>query len=364
MDEIKRERMTAQVINVLSSVSAVIVGLLVGLVILLISNASQAFAGFWSILTSGFSNMRELGQVLYFATPIIMTGLSVGFSAKTGLFNIGASGQFIIGAYAAILVGVRCPFLPGNLHWITALLAAMLAGALWGAVPGIFKAFFNVNEVISCIMMNYIGTYLANFLVTKTVFNSLQNQSMRVANNANLPKMGMDQVFRDGFNVSSANSGIIIAIIFAVLIYIILEKTTFGYELKACGFNREASHYAGINEERSIILSMVIAGALAGLGGALLYLAGSGKGITVVDVLAAEGFQGIPVALLGLNNPLGIIFAGLLIAYLNVGGFNMQLYNFAPQVIEIIIAVIIYFSAFALLLKGFFTSLKKHRGKL
>jgi len=363
MADLKREQKTAQLINVLSSVAAIVVGLLIGLVILLISNASQALGGFWLILTSGLSSMRELGQVLYFATPIIMTGLSVGFSAKTGLFNIGASGQFIVGAYAAILVGVKCPFLPGHLHWITALLAAMLAGALWGAIPGIFKAFFNVNEVISCIMSNYIGMYLVNFLVTKTVYNSMQNQSMRVANSANLPKLGMDEVFRDGFIVSSANSGIIIAIIFAVLIYIILEKTTFGYELKACGYNREASHYAGINESRSIIASMVIAGALAGLGGALLYLAGSGKHIAVVDVLAAEGFQGIPVALLGLNNPLGIIFAGLLIAYLNVGGFNMQLYNFAPQVIEIIIAVIIYFSAFALLLKDFFTSLKNRRGK-
>jgi simple sugar transport system permease protein len=292
-----------------------------------------------------------------------MTGLSVGFSSKTGLFNIGASGQFIIGAYAAVLVGVKFNFLPGHLHWIAALLAAMLAGAIWGALPGFFKAFFNVNEVIACIMMNYIGTYLVNFLITKTIFDSLRNQTMRVADTANLPKMGLDMVFRDGYNVSSANSGILLAIIFAVLIYIILEKTSFGYELKACGFNREAARYAGINEKRNIIASMMIAGAMAGLGGAFLYLAGSGKGITVVDVLAPEGFNGIPVALLGLNHPLGIIFSGLLVAYLNVGGFNMQLYNFAPQVIEIIIAVIIYFSAFALLLKGIFASLEKNARK-
>jgi simple sugar transport system permease protein len=339
------------------------VGLLVGLVVLLISNASQAFGGFWSILTSGFSSMRELGQVLYFATPIIMTGLSVGFSSRTGLFNIGASGQFIVGAYAAVLVGARCDFLPGNLHWIAALAAAMLAGALWGAIPGLFKAFFNVNEVIACIMMNYVGMYMVNFLITKTIFDSLKNQSMRVADSANLPKLGFDKIFREGYTVSSANSGILLAIIFAVLIYVILEKTSFGYELKACGFNREAARYAGINEKRCIVASMVIAGAMAGLGGAFLYLAGSGKGITVVDVLAQEGFNGIPVALLGLNNPLGIIFSGLLVAYLTVGGFNMQLYNFAPQVIEIIIAVIIYFSAFALLLKSFFYSIGKRRNK-
>jgi len=361
MADLKKDLRMASLVNVFSSCAAVIVGLLIGFVILLISNASHALGGFWLILSSGFSSMRELGQVLYFATPIIMTGLSVGFAARTGLFNIGAAGQFIVGAYAAVLVGVKCTFLPGHLHWIAALLAAMLAGALWGAIPGIFKALFNVNEVIACIMTNYIGMYLVNFLITKTVYDSRQNMSMRVAENANLPKIGMDQVFRDGFNVSSANSGIFLAIIFAVIIFIILEKTTFGYELKACGFNREAARYAGINERRSIIASMVIAGALAGLGGALLFLAGSGKGITVVDVLAMEGFNGIPVALLGLNNPLGIIFSGILVAYLNVGGFNMQLYDFAPQVIEIIIGVIIYFSAFALLLKNIFTYITKRR---
>jgi simple sugar transport system permease protein len=193
------------------------------------------------------------------------------------------------------------------------------------------------------------------------MFDSLRNQTLRVATNANLPKMGMDYVFRDGFITSSANSGFFIAILFAVLIYIILEKTSFGYELKACGFNREAARYAGINERRSIVLSMIIAGAMSGIGGALLFLAGSGKGITVVDTLAQEGFLGIPVALLGLNNPIGIIFSGLLIAYLNVGGFNMQLYHFAPQVIEIIIGVIIYFSAFALLVSKFIKFVTKRR---
>jgi len=357
-----RKLLSQPAVNAFSSVVAILVGLLAGFIILLITNASQALFGLGAILTSGISNLSNFGQVLYFATPIIMTGLSVGFSAKTGLFNIGAAGQFIVGAYVAVLVGVKCDFLPGHLHWITALVAAMLAGALWGAIPGIFKAIFNVHEVISCIMTNYIGTYLVNFLITRTIYDSLRNQSLKVSNKANIPKMGMDEIFRDGFIVSSANSGIIIAIVFAVLVFFILEKTSFGYELKACGFNRDAARYAGINEKRNIIISMVIAGSLAGLGGALLYLAGAGKSITVVDLLAMEGFNGIPVALLGLNNPLGIIFSGLLIAYLNVGGFNMQLYDFPPQIIEIIIAVIIYFSAFALLVKGFFDAIKRGKG--
>jgi len=290
-----------------------------------------------------------------------MTGLSVGFAGKTGLFNIGAAGQFIVGAYAAILVGVKCTFLPGHMHWAAALIAAMLAGALWGAIPGIFKALFNVHEVISCIMTNYIGLYLVNFLVIKTVYDPLRNQSVPVLSSSILPRLGMDKIFRDGFIVSSVNSGIIIAVCFAIIIFIILERTAFGYELKACGFNREAARYAGINEKRSIILSMVIAGALSGIGGALLLLGGSGRNIRVEDILAMEGFNGIPVALLGLNNPIGIIFSGLLIAYLNVGGFNMQLYNFVPQIIGIIIAVIIYFSAFALLVKDFINSIIKRK---
>ncbi|MDR2751407.1 MAG: ABC transporter permease [Clostridiales bacterium] len=336
--------------SLVASLMAIVAGLAAGFLVLLASNPGQALGGFSAIIGGGFENGKSLGQVLYFATPIIMTGLSVAFASRTGLFNIGASGQFIVGAYAAIVVGVKCSFLPAT--WVFCLLAAMVAGALWGSIPGLLKAYFNVNEVISCIMMNYIGMYLVNYAITLTVFDSLKNQSMRVANSANMPKLGMDLLFRDGASVSSANSGIFVAILFAVVIYILLEKTKFGFELKACGFNREAARYAGINEKTSIVMSMIIAGALAGVGGALLYLAGSGKGIDVVDVLAAEGFNGIPVALLALNNPVGVIFAGLFVSYLTVGGFNMQLYSFAPQVIEIIIAIIIYFSAFALVFKG------------
>jgi len=348
-------------VNFYSSVLAVFAGLLAGFLIMIITNPGQSLSGFAVMLTSGFSSMQNIGQILYFATPVIMTGLSVGFSAKAGLFNIGASGQFITGAFAAVFIGVRWDFLPGHLHWITALFAAILAGALWGSIPGLLKAFFNVNEVISCIMLNYIGTFLVNFLITQTIFDAMLNQSMRVMDSAILPKMGMDNIFKEDFRVSSVNCGIIIAVIAAVIIYFILEKTTFGYELKTCGCNREAALYAGINEKRSVILSMTISGALAGLGGALLYLAGAGKGIITIDSLAPEGFNGIPAALLALNNPLGIIITGFFIAHLNVGGFNMQLYNFAPQIIEIIIAVIIYFSAFVLFVKGFINSNRKNK---
>ncbi|MCL1816804.1 MAG: ABC transporter permease [Clostridiales bacterium] len=349
--------------NALSSFVAIGLGLAVGFVVLLIANPSDALTGFITLLTSGFSDLKNTGQVLYFATPIIMTGLAVAFAGRTGLFNIGASGQFIVGAYCAILVGVRCTFLPGALLCPLAILAAIMAGALWGALPGLLKAWRNVNEVISCIMMNYIGMYLVNYLIILTVYDQRRNITRAVTSAANVPTWGLDKIFRLGNSPSSANGGIFIAILAALAIYMILEKTVFGYELKACGFNKNAAEYAGINSKRGIILAMAVSGALAGLGGALLYLSGAGKGIDVVDTLAQEGFNGIPVALLALNNPLGVIFSGLFIAYLTVGGFRMQLYNFAPQAVDMIIAIIIYFSAAALLIKGFLQKLGKYKKK-
>ncbi|MCL1976182.1 MAG: ABC transporter permease [Firmicutes bacterium] len=347
--------------NALSSFVAIATGLVVGFFVLLISNPADAAVGFTTLLTSGVSDLKNMGQVLYFATPIIMTGLAVAFAGKTGLFNIGASGQFIVGAYCAILVGVRCSFLPGIILCPAAILAAIIAGALWGALPGLLKAWRNVNEVISCIMMNYIGMYLVNYLIILTVYDQRRNITRAVATHANIPTWGLEHIFKLGNSPSSANGGIFIAIIAAAMMYIILEKTVFGYELKACGFNKNAAEYAGINSKRGIIMAMAVSGALAGLGGALLYLSGAGKGIDVVDTLAMEGFNGIPVALLALNNPLGVIFSGLFIAYLTVGGFRMQLYNYAPQAVDMIVAIIIYFSAAALLIKGFIQKIGKNK---
>ena len=274
-----------------SSILAIICGLLFGLIILLASNPSQAYGGFMMILQGGFTDgIQGIGQMLYYATPIIMTGLSVGFAFQTGLFNIGAPGQFTVGAYVAILIGVKCTFLPAGIHCFVAIVGAALAGALWGMVPGLLKAFRNVNEVIASIMMNYIGMYLVNMLIQRTIYDQVKNQSMAVASTANLPKAGLDKIFPN----SDINVGILIVIAFVILIYVILNRTTFGYELKACGKNPNASKYAGINAKRNIVLSMVIAGALSGIGGALLYLADSGKYLQVLDIIAPEGFQEFP----------------------------------------------------------------------
>lgn len=196
-------------------------------------------------------------------------------------------------------------------------------------------------------MMNYIGMYAVNLLIQKTVYNQLKNESVPVAETANLSKAGLDIIFPD----TNINIGILIAVACVIIVYIILNKTVFGYELKACGKNAAAGKYAGINAKRNIILSMVIAGALGGLGGALLYLANSGKYLQVLDLIAPEGFVGISVALLGLSNPFGVLLAGLFIGHLTVGGYNMQLYNYAPEVIDIIIASIVYCGALSLLFK-------------
>ncbi|MFZ2539897.1 MAG: ABC transporter permease [Oscillospiraceae bacterium] len=335
--------------SISSSILSVAIGLFVGFILLLASNPSQALEGAKTILLGGFNaGTMGIGQVLYGATPIILTGLSVGFAFKTGLFNIGASGQMIVGAFVAVYVSLKWTFIPDSMVLIVALIMSIIAGGLWALIPGILKTYCNVSEVISTIMMNYIGMYTVNYLVSKTIFDSLRNQSITPPSYAVLPKWGLDKLFPG----SSINCGIFIAIAVVILLYIILNKTTFGYELTACGFNKDASEYAGINSKKNIILSMVIAGAIAGLAGGVLFLSGTGKHIEVVDLLAPEGLMGIPVALLGASNPIGILLSGLFISYINVGGFYLQALNYPPQIIDIIISLIIYFTAFSSILKN------------
>lgn len=367
MNRIKKLLLSDGFNHASSSIFAILVGLIFGFIILLISNPGEAVDGFIIILKGGFSNnAKGMGQVLYFATPLILTGLSVGFAFKTGLFNIGAPGQFIMGAFTAVYIGVKWTFLPAPWHWIVALIGAAIAGGLWALIPGILKAYYNVHEVIATIMMNYTGMYLANHLIKSFIYDSKKALAMNPASSAVLPKGGLDYVFYNNLGTikdqSTVNGGIWIAIAIAIIIYIILNKTTFGYELKACGFNPSASKYAGINEKRNIVLSMVIAGMLAGLGGGLLYLSGAnGRRIKVVDILASEGFNGIPVALLGLSNPIGIIFSAIFISYITQGGYYLQTLDFVPEVIDIIIACIIYFSAFALFFRTLLPRLIKKR---
>jgi len=367
-DKIKKLTDSAGFKTFTSLALSVAFGLLVGFIILLIANPRNSISAFFGILAGSFGEPKSpwlgFGDLLYYATPILFTGLSVGFAYKTGLFNIGASGQFMVAQFAAVAVGLYGRGL-GFFHWPLALLAGFVAGAVWGFFPGLFKALFNVNEVISAIMFNYIGMYLSNMLIksSSVIYNHERVETHFLPRSAYNPKLGLDVIFPG----SRIDIGIIIAILVAIIIYIILNKTVFGYELKAVGYNRDGSRYAGINEKKSIILSMMIAGALAGLGGALKILSPGvhylGNTIKPIDVIAGEGFNGIPVALLGLLHPIGIIFSALFITYIQRGGFFTQA-KAMIEIIDIIVALIIYFSAFALLFKMILQKGKDRRKKL
>lgn len=332
---------------------AIAFGLLVGFVVLFINNPGKSFQGFGGILIGAFGNPTSprtgIGEMLYYATPIMLTGLSVGFAFKSGMFNIGAAGQFVVGQFAAIIVAFYGQAF-GPFQWIVAVLAGILVGALWGFFVGIFKAFFNVNEVITAIMFNYIGLYLVNFLVKSNsiIYNMSEAKTKQMPEESWLPTLGLGKIFPE----SSLDIGILIAILVAIGLYIIINKTTFGYEITAVGHNKDASRYAGINEKKSIILSMSIAGAISGLAGALNILSPGyyriGMDYAPENILPSAGFNGIPVALLGLSNPIAIIFSALFITYLQLGG-NYTQTAASTDIIDIIVAIIIYFSAFAML---------------
>lgn len=334
--------------SLLSSLIAILTGLIFGIIILSLTNPQQAINGIKTLIFGGLTGgMKGLGNVIYYSIPIIMTGLGVGFGFQTGIFNIGGPGQFIMGAFFSLYIAINFSF-PGVLGWIIPLIASMIGGALWALLPGVLKAYKQVNVIIATIMMNYIGMYTVNFLVKRTIYDPLKNQNVPVPIENTIPVGGLNKIFPS----SMVNIGIFIAIIFAILVYIILNKTSIGFELKACGKNPSASKYAGINEKRNIVIGMLISGALIGLGGGLMYLSTAGKFIKVIDVLSPEGFDGIPVALLALNNPVGIIFTAFFLAYLKVSGFFMQTYGFSPEIVDVIVSVIIYFSAFSLIIKN------------
>ena len=337
-------------VSFMSSILAIFAGMLFGFILMLIFVPSDAWDGLKIIITGAVQDgNKSFGNFLYYSAPLIVTGLSVGFAFKTGLFNIGATGQFTVGGFAAIFVGVRWTFLPDPIHWVVALIVAVLVGMIWGLIPGLLKAFLNVHEVVATIMLNYIGMYLVVLGVKRFVYNELYSQSTNIVASAAIPKMGLQYIFPD----SSVSGGIFIAILAVIIIYIVLEKTTFGYQLKAVGYNKDAAKYAGINEKSSIIYSMSIAGALSGLAGAIVFLSTSGTHISTTYVLMGEGFEGIAVALLGLSHPFGVLASGIFFGYIKNSGFYLQELEFTKEVIVIIISSIIYFSALSLIFKKF-----------
>lgn len=340
-------------ISVAASMICIVLGLLLGLVVLAVINAEHAWNdGLVVIITSGLKSPRNMGTVLANAAPLIMTGLSVGFAFKTGLFNIGAAGQYTLGAFGALYCAIVL-----QLPWYVCLLAAMLLGAIWGAIPGLFKAYLNINEVITAIMFNWIGLYMVNDIMygkgTSPMYDlaTAKTYSLRkAAKGAMIPSCGMSDHFG---KLQSVTIAIFIAVVFAIIVYVVLSKTTFGYELKACGFNKHAAQYAGISDKRNIVLSMTIAGALAGIGAGLYYLSTVAEwNPQVSTALPAMGFNGISAALLAASNPIGTIFSSLFISYITVGGTKLSTQYYTKEIADVITALIIYLCAFSLLFKN------------
>ena len=371
--------------SVLASLISILIGLMAGAVIILVVGLADksislktawegirlVFFGIFSTgrdaagnLTFGF-NPVNMGNMLFRSTPLIMTGLSVAVAYKTGLFNIGASGQYLMGTWASLTLALTIPSekVPAAIIWIIAFLGGMLAGAIWGAIPGLLKALLNINEVIACIMTNWIAATVVTWLFDESNLKNMAEGTKTgyiyktTYNGVATPKMGLDRIFPG----SQANGGIVIAIVFAILIYILLEKTTLGYQLKACGANRHAARYAGIADKRNIVLSMAIAGAMSGIAGALYYLAGNTEFFwSTYQSLPAEGFNGIAVALLAVNNPIAVIFSGIFMSLLSISGLQItNLTAFNEYITDVIIAVIVYLSAFSLVIKLWLTGRKK-----
>ena len=372
--------------KLLASLLSILIGLAVGCIVVVIVGLSKGmpvntiwdgvqliFAGILNtgrqngVLTWGYDS-QSLGNMLFRATPVIMTGLSVAVAFKTGLFNIGAPGQYLMGTMATLMLALGIPssVVPVWLIWIIAFLGGMVAGALWGAIPGLLKAFLNINEVLASIMTNWLAANIVTWSFDVSSFkNMVENTKSAYIyktsfNGVETAKAGLDQIFPG----SQVNGGILIAIVIAILVYILLNKTTLGYELKACGANRHAARYAGINDKRNIVLSMSIAGALAGGGAALYWLSGNTEFYwSTYQSLPAIGFNGIPVALLATNNPIGVIFTGAFMAMLDIVGAKLTGYTaYNEYITDVIIAVIVYLSAFSLVIRMWLNGKKKLNG--
>ena len=340
-------------VSVLAALLCILIGLACGYLVLLAINAEHAWTdGFVRILKGGFYDAPYgVGRTLANAAPLVMTGLSVAFAFKTGLFNIGAAGQYTLGAYGALYCAIIL-----HLPWYVSLIVSAVLGGLWGAIPGLFKAYLNINEVITSIMFNWIGLYMVNEIVyargTGAMYDVKSTRTWKLVDTSPesvIPSAGMSELF----HTPSTTIAIFLAIVVAIVIWVILDKTTFGYELKAVGLNKNAARYAGINEKKNLVLSMVIAGALAGFGAGLYYLSGVSEWNPLNSTtLPAMGFNGISVALLASSNPIGTIFSALFISHITVGGSFLSTRYYPTEIADLISGIIIYLCAFSMLFRG------------
>lgn len=339
-----------------STIIAIICGFIVGAIILAISGYNPATA-IGSLFMGIFSKPKYIVNVIIKSTPLILTGLSVAFAFKTGLFNMGAEGQYIVASVAAAIVGMKLN-LPAPIQIPVVILAGLAMAILWGAIVGFLKAKFGIHEVITGIMLNWIALYLSNYICKLDAFKKPNTTGTYPVNESSytmvLPKwkfseagkefLSNNKFLKDVLLKTDLNFGIVIAVVVAILIWFILYRTTKGFELRAVGFNRDAAEFAGIKVERNIIQSMVIAGALAGLAGVLTITGVSPHCITTLSVFENNGFNGLSVALIAGSSPIGCIFSGLLFGGLIYGGQSIQSTVGAPsEIINIMIGTIVFF---------------------
>ncbi|MGM9926312.1 MAG: ABC transporter permease [Bacillus sp. (in: firmicutes)] len=346
--------MSKRTVNILVPIISVLLGLLAGALIMLASGYNPIL-GYSALLEGVVGNTFNIGETIRQATPLILAGLAVAFAFKTGLFNIGVEGQLIMGWLAAVWVGLAFD-LPKIIHLPLAVIAAAAAGALWAFIPGILKAKLRVHEVIVSIMLNYTALYITNYIILKVLTDN-QDKTDKIAETASLRSEFLSAMT----DYSRLHWGVIIAIIGAIFMWYLLEKTKLGYELKAVGYNEEASRYAGMNVSKNIILSMVISGALAGLAGAMEGL-GTYEYTSIKSGFSGIGFDGIAVALLGANTALGVVLAGTLFGALKMGALNMPFVAGVPnELVDIVIALIIFFVASSYIIRVFLER-KKRKG--
>ncbi|KXO14556.1 ABC transporter permease [Peptoniphilus sp. GNH] len=332
---------------------SIIIGLLVGSLILII-NGTNPVEAYKIIILGAIGKPKYIGWTLVNAMPIILTGISVAFAFQTGLFNIGAEGQFIVGSIASCLLGIFLK-LPPIVHAVVCLIGGTLAGAIWGGLVGIMKARFTVNEVISSIMLNWIAFYGSNHLLSYPAIRKPASDfsypirdtaSTMVLQHWKVSKEGLE-FFKDhkilkGFLNPPINWGIIVAILVAILIWFVLNKTTLGYRLKAVGFNRYAAEYGGIDIKKSTVVTMTISGAISGLAGACM-MQGVSLSLVQMGGQLGYGFNGMAVSLIAANNPILCIPAGLLFAGLNYGGTKLTtLPGTYSEITKVVIGLIVF----------------------
>ena len=339
--------------SILASLLCIVCGLFLGYLVLLLINPAGAGEAIVTILKNyltyptAAAAKKYLGNTLVKTAPLLMCALSIQFCYKVGLFNIGAAGQYVAGSGLA-LYGALALKLP----WFVCLVMAALGGALLGFICGVLKAYRNVNEVICGIMLNWMSLYVVNTILTpvKEQASNYTEQVARLNKGALLPSLGLGKLFSNNSYVTIA---IPLAILVAVLIWVIQTKTVFGYELRATGLNREAARYSGMHEKRNTILSLVIGGLLAGLGGAFMYLTGYEQWSVTQSAVPGMGFSGIAATFLGALHPIGTIFSSYFIEHITAGGAYIDKSVYPSQFSELISGIIIYLCGFVLFFKMF-----------